>query len=100
GLVAVDLPADPQQLFVASVPKLNSDTDVAVFPASLPTTGELADELLSFDATESLKSPDATKNKSQRLLQTQKFDNQLATEAFEALFRKEEPDTDTGEENN
>src|SRR5690625_7926671 len=49
GLVAVDLPADPQQLFVASVPKLNSDTDATVFPASLPTTGELADELLSLD---------------------------------------------------
>lgn len=100
GLVAVDLPADPQQLFVASVPKLNSDTDATVFPASLPTTGELADELLSFDPAEYLDPPHATKDKSQRFFHTPKFDNQPATEAFEALFRKEETDTDTGEENN
>ncbi|MDN5729012.1 hypothetical protein [Corynebacterium casei] len=53
--------------------------------------------MLSFDPSEYLESTEATKPKSQRFLTTPQFDDQPATEAFEALFRKHDlgkPDED------
>ncbi|MDN6417088.1 MAG: hypothetical protein L0K11_10780, partial [Corynebacterium casei] len=55
------------------------------------------DAMLSFDPSEYLESTEATKPKSQRFLTTPQFDDQPATEAFEALFRKHDlgkPDED------
>ncbi|MFZ2292034.1 MAG: hypothetical protein WAW05_06410 [Corynebacterium casei] len=98
GMVAVDLPADPNNLFAPSVPTLPSLFDAPLIPTPLPTPGEdTEDAMLSFDPSEYLESAEATKPKSQRFLTTPQFDDQPATEAFEALFRKHDlgkPDED------
>ena len=92
GLVAVDLPADPHQLFAPSVPKLNAAVAAPIFPSSLPAAGDAPEEVLSFDPSDYLEPPHATKDKTQRFLSAPQFDNQPATEAFEALFRREQTD--------
>ena len=97
GLVAVDLPADPHQLFAPNVPKLNADVAAPIFPSSLPAAGDVPEEVLSFDPSDYLEPPHATKDKTQRFLSTPQFDNQPATEAFEALFRREQPDDQVDE---
>lgn len=89
GMVAVDLPADPQQLFAPNVPPLSFGINTPLIPSPLALGGEAADELLSFDPEEFVEPPHATKPESARFLARPDFDNQPATEAFQALFHKD-----------
>ena len=91
GMVAVDLPVDPDNLFAPSVPPLPSLFDTPLIPNTLSSSAESGGEVvLSFDPEEYLESPAATKPVSKRFLSTSAFNNEPATEAFEALLRRYE----------
>lgn len=90
GMVAVDLPADPDNLFAPSVPPLPALADAPLLPQ--PTYSGNVDAELSFDPSDYLLPAKASKPASQRFITHQIFDDTPATEAFQALLRGEDPE--------
>lgn len=89
GLVAVDLPGDPDNLFAPSVPALPSLFDAPLLPTTLPPAGDnVEDEVLIFDPASYLQSAAALKPASKRFFGSAAVNDDPATQTFEELFRK------------